>query len=396
MLLGISLQLLVGPEIAVPAPAELAEALVGAEVTLSDEGRSGFQLTFQAGRSGPVDLVDYPLLRNPLLRPFNRVILMVTFDAAPRVLMDGFITRTQLSPTEEPGASTFTVTGEDVSVLMDLVQNKFPHPAMAEAEIAATILGQYLPYLIVPPEIVPPSTIDTPPPTERVPTQGPKTDVDYLNELAGRFGHVFFVTPGPLPGQNRAYWGPPRRSEQPQPALSVNMGPESNVDSISFTYDAMAATTVRDLVQDSDNGGLVPVTVQFSDRRPPLAAFPAPAGALLAHGRVSTLNLPEHDDKGARPQDRGGMTSQQAKALAQARVDASVDKVVTATGALDALRYGNLLTPRGLVGLRGAGFSYDGNYYVKSVTHSIKVGSYKQQFTLTREGVGSTTPRVRP
>jgi hypothetical protein len=395
MLLGISLQLMVGPEQPVPAPAPLAEALAGVEVTLSDEGRSGFQLTFQAGRSGPTDLVDYPLLLNPLLRPFNRVLLTVVFNAVPRVLMDGFITRTQLAPSEEPGASTFTVTGEDVSVIMDLVENKIPHPAMAEPVIVATLLARYTQYLLAPPVVVPPRTVDSPPPTESIPTQGAKTDLAYLTELAGRFGHVFHVTPGPLPRQNVAYWGPPQRIGLPQPALSVNMGPESNVDSISFSYDAMAPTTVVDVVQDSRTGLPMPVFALFSSRLPPLAAFPAPAADLLAHHRVSTLNLPEQAE-GAAPTSRGGMTWEQAMALAQSKVDASVDKVVTATGELDALRYGNLLTPRGLVGLRGAGFSYDGTYYVKSVTHSIKLGAYKQRFTLTREGVGSTTPLVRP
>ena len=45
---------------------------------------------------------------------------------------------------------------------------------------------------------------------------------------------------------------------------------------------------------------------------------------------------------------------------------------------------------------RGAGFSYDGDYYVKSVTHSIRLGEYKQRFTLTREGIGATVPMVLP
>jgi hypothetical protein len=48
-----------------------------------------------------------------------------------------------------------------------------------------------------------------------------------------------------------------------------------------------------------------------------------------------------------------------------------------------------------LVGVRGAGFSYDGSYLVKNVTHTIRGGSYKQSFSMTREGVGTTTPRVR-
>jgi len=48
------------------------------------------------------------------------------------------------------------------------------------------------------------------------------------------------------------------------------------------------------------------------------------------------------------------------------------------------------------VGVRGVGSTYDGLYYVQSVTHRIRPGSYKQSFTLTREGVGSTVPRVVP
>ena len=47
-----------------------------------------------------------------------------------------------------------------------------------------------------------------------------------------------------------------------------------------------------------------------------------------------------------------------------------------------------MLKARGLVGVRGAGPAFDGLYYVKSVTHSIKRGEYKQSFTLTRERPG--------
>jgi hypothetical protein len=35
-------------------------------------------------------------------------------------------------------------------------------------------------------------------------------------------------------------------------------------------------------------------------------------------------------------------------------------------------------------------------YYVKSVSHSIKRGEYKQSFSLQREGLGSTLPVVPP
>jgi hypothetical protein len=73
-----------------------------------------------------------------------------------------------------------------------------------------------------------------------------------------------------------------------------------------------------------------------------------------------------------------------------------MDRVVTARGELNVLRYGDLLQAHELVGVRGAGYSYDGLYYVQSVTHMISRGTYAQRFTLTREGVGALLPVVRP
>ena len=46
--------------------------------------------------------------------------------------------------------------------------------------------------------------------------------------------------------------------------------------------------------------------------------------------------------------------------------------------------------------VRGAGITYDGFYYVKSVTHNLKRGEYKQDFTLTRNGLVSTVSTVNP
>jgi hypothetical protein len=84
-----------------------------------------------------------------------------------------------------------------------------------------------------------------------------------------------------------------------------------------------------------------------------------------------------------------------ASLLANADAAATAD-AVTATGQVDAVRYGRALRSRRLVGLRGVGASYDGVYYVKQVTHQIKRGDYKQSFTLSREGRGALTPLVTP
>jgi len=380
MILGVHLTLLIGPAVPVPAPFDLTEALDSVQVTHSDQGRSGFQLTFKVGRSGPLDLVDYPLVSNPLLRIFNRVILVVLFNTTPQVLMDGFITRTQLSPGTDPGTGTLVVTGEDVSIMMDLEEKKVAHPAQSESIIATVTLLQYMQYLLLPPLVTP--TTDVPSPTKDIPAQH-GTDLKYLQELGRRFGYVFYVSPGPLPGQNKAYWGPPIRAGIPQPALSVNMGPDTNVNSISFSYDGLAPTIVMDTIQDSKLNFSFPVFALTNTRIPPLVSLPSPL-----------FNLPNVRKSLLR--DTTNLTIERAFERAQGQVNESVDKVVTATGELDALVYGQILETRGLVGVRGVGFTNDGFYYVQSVSHSIKKGEYKQRFTLTREGVGALTPVVRP
>ena len=67
---------------------------------------------------------------------------------------------------------------------------------------------------------------------------------------------------------------------------------------------------------------------------------------------------------------------------------------ITATGALDMVRYGGVLRARQLVGVRGAGVAYDGLWFVKSVTTSLKPGEGKQSFNLVRNGLVSLTPAV--
>jgi hypothetical protein len=381
MLLGVNLTLLIGPGVPIPATPDIAEAVQSVSVTHNDEGRSGFQIVLQIGRAGPTDLLDYRLLLNPLLRPFNRVILVVLFGGIPRVLMDGLITNQQLSPGSQPGTATLTLTGEDVSIAMDMEKKRAEYVGRDETMIALQIIGSYAQYALVP-DITPPPALDIPLPIDRTPVQQ-GTDLDQLKTMAQRFGYVFYVTPGPLPGINTAHWGPPQRIGLPQRALTVNQGPEQNVDQISFTYNGLAPTIVKDQVQDRLTNMLFPVMTFASLRLPPLAAMPA-LPFQLPNVRTSLL------------EQNTGLSVVEAYSRAQGITDKSVDGVVTAQGELDALRYGDVLEARGIVGLRGAGFTYDGLYYVKSVSHAISKGQYKQRFNLSREGTGAITPVVVP
>jgi hypothetical protein len=373
-LLGIHLSLWMGRTVPVPVPYSIAEALTNVEVTHNDTGPSGFQLTFQVGRAGPLDLLDYGLLKNPLLRPFVRVILLVRFAVVPQVLMDGIITRVNLSPSEEPGASTLTVTGEDVSVMMDLKENHREFLAVPDFVAVGSIIAEYTAqYGLTPPRPpLDPEVFNPYNPLYQIPQQPANvTDRTYLQNLARQYGFVFYVTPGPVPTFSQVHWGPPERLSSPQSALSVNMGPASNVDSISFSLDGLRPMEVA--YETTQVNGTV---------SSPSLSRSIPLASDRAEARRSTW-LVNNDHRRIRTQ-------------AQGMVDQSFDDVVTATGQLDALRYNRLLNPRGLVGLRGVGRTYDGLYYVKTVTHNISKGRYTQNFSLSREGTGTLTPFVPP
>ena len=193
--------LLLGPTIPLPAPPTFMEALESIQVTHQDQGRSGFQLVLHAGRSGSLDLVDYPQLLSPLLKPFSRVVIMVIFAFKPQVLMDGIITHQQLTPGSEPGSGTLTVTGEDVSVMMDLKMKRAEHPAQDETLIALKLIAGYAQYGLIP-MVIPPLVIDPPIPIERVPVQQ-DTDLKYLEAMAARHGYTFYIKPGPVPLTDR-------------------------------------------------------------------------------------------------------------------------------------------------------------------------------------------------
>ena len=378
--LGTKLTILMGPTVALPVPPSFAQSVRSVEVTQTDEGRSGFQLKLAISRSTDLGALDYTLFSSQVIRPFYRTVIIAIVGGIPNVLMDGVITHQQVTPSKGSQGAELILTGEDLSVLMDLKEQSKPYPAMNIQMIVNAILLPYAAYGITP-SVIP--ALDTPPlPIDWIPVQH-GTDLDYILSLAAQCGYVFYLSPGPAPMVNTAYFGPPKRLGLPQPAISVNMGSATNVDSIQFKYDGLAPTTVSGSVLEFKMSTAVPIEVPVSSRLPPLALEPA----LL-------VNQPNH----VREQlsRHTGQDVLNAMLLAKGTVDRSTDRVVTAEGELSVQRYGGVLQSRGLVGVRGAGFSYDGLYYVKKITHQIQGGTYKQKFTLTREGLGSLTPVVRP
>jgi phage protein D len=263
-------------------------------------------------------------------------------------------------------------------VKMDQVERDESYPGMSEAAIAAIVMARYAQFGIIP-KIIPPLTTEVPLPMDRVVTQA-GTDLAFLNELAARVDYIFTIIPGELPMMNIGYFGPQPRLGLPQPALTVNMGAETNVTSINFQFNAADAQTVSGEVQDRQTNAAVPVR-SMASARVPLAIEPA------------ILNRETVAERRYRP--GGARTAAAAMAEAQAMSDQSTD-VLTVEGELDGGRYGRVLETSGLIGLRGAGLAYDGLYVVREVKHRLSRGSYKQTFKLVREGTGSTVPVVRP
>ena len=378
---GIYAILLLGPTLPLPVPEPISSAIESIEVRNSDEGRDAFQIVLNIGRSSNMaeSLLDYSLVQNPLLNNFNRVIIMVTFGFVPTVLIDGVITHKQLSSSSEPGQSKITITGEDVSFMMDRKEMSTVHPNQPDPIIITKLIASYAQYGLVP-SVVPPVSLDVPIELVRTPSQQ-GTDFQYIMSLAKQYNYIFYVEPTVVPGVNTAYWGPKIYTSLPQKALTANMGPDTNVTNINFQYSSVESTLVTGSVQDPVLNMKIPV-MTFASLRPPLALFPD----LLTN--ISNAKTKQY-------RTSGSVNTIQAYNEAQSTTEASTD-AVTATGEINSMAYGDVLRTRKIVGLRGVGFMHDGFYYVKNVTHKISKGEYKQEFTISREGLGSTTPVVIP
>jgi Phage tail baseplate hub (GPD) len=367
--LGIRLVLLVGDSVPTPAPAATTSLLDRVEVTNDARAGDGFQLSFKLAKDS---LRDFGLLSGGELDPLRRVVVGVIFGAAPEVLIDGVITHQQFVPSDEPGASTLTVTGRDVSQALDLEERNEEYPNQPDSVIAARVIARHAKYGLAP---QPTATTDTPILLERIPRQH-ETDLRFLNRLAQRNGFVFYVEPVTF-GVNTAYFGPENRLGLPQPALTLGMGPSGNLRGISFSMDGLAPVGTKGSFVEANSKQSIPIPALPSLKIPPLSVSPAPT--------LRTVLSRESAQAGAAQ-----------AALAAVAAVTNAPAAITAQGEVDATRYGHALRARRLVGVRGVGFSYDGAYFVNRVTHSIDRGSYRQRFTLSREGTGSLLPAVPP
>ena len=374
---GIQMTLLMGPIIPVPAPRVVMDALTGVEVRTSDGAASGFQLTFQFTSKSELNTIFLIAAGNTasIGTPPLRVLLIVTLNGTPQPLFDGVMTNVEVQAGNRGAPGTVTVTGEDLTKVMDMQDfSGLPFPAMPIEARVALLCAKYAAFGIIPlpiPILFP----DVPIPIDKIPAQK-GTDLQYIRELADDVGYVFYIEPGPAPGTNIAYFGPEIKLGVPQPALNVDMDALTNVESLNFSFDPTKGVLPIVFIQNQLTRVPIPIPIPtLNPLQPPLGVLPTPISNLKILKDTAKLNLMQAILRG----------------LAEAKK--SQDSV-SAKGSLDVLRYGRVLKARGLVGVRGAGIAYDGLYYVQSVTSTLKRGEFKQSFNLTRNGLISITPRV--
>jgi hypothetical protein len=380
MLKSVQLSLMIGPIVPLTVPRVVLDSLASVEVKVEDVGTSGFQLIFSIDKQSPLQILFLLTGGSPLL--FMRVVLVATVSGVASVLIDGVITNNQVAPGDKGSNSTLTITGKDLTALMNQSDwSGFPYPACPAEARVALMLAKYALFGVLP-IIIPSVMIDVPIPTDRIPSQQ-GTDLEYIRYLAEQVGYVFYIDPGPVPGVSKAYWGPQIKVGPVQPALSADMDAYSNVETLHFNFDQEKNRIPIVYIYNQESGITIPIPIPpITPLNPPLGAIPPIPTNILGDLK------PFRDDMAGRPIPQSIMMGMAAAA--------SYSECVTCEGSLDVTRYGGILKARQLVGVRGVGPAFDGLYYVKSVTHKIKRGEYKQNFTLTRNGLLSTVSTVSP
>ncbi|TVT72099.1 MAG: hypothetical protein FHP92_15290 [Denitromonas halophila] len=374
---AIHLSLLIGPVIPIPVPAMMIDALESVTATTSAGSASGFQLRFKINSKSELNTIFLIAVgqNTSAGTPPLRVVLIVTLGGRPQPLFDGVVTNVEVQAGSQGQPGSITVTGEDLSKVMDMIDfSGLPYPAMPLEARFALICAKYAAFGIIPLPI-PAFFPDVPIPIQRIPAQQ-GTDLAYIQQMAEEVGHVFYIEPGEVPMTNIAYFGPEIKVGPPQPALNIDMDAHTNVESLNFSFDPTKGVLPIVFIQNQMTRVPIPIPIpNLNPLQPPLGVLSTP----LANIKMM--------------KDTASMNPMQAISRGLAEAKKSQDSV-SGSGSLDVLRYGRMLKARKLVGVRGAGIAYDGLYYVSSVTSTLKRGEFKQSFNLTRNGLISITPTV--
>ncbi|MGH3901051.1 MAG: phage late control D family protein [Pseudonocardiaceae bacterium] len=340
---------------------DLYRDLITMEVELDDQLAGMFRLTVELllGADG-----TWPYLDDERFAPWMRVVITAGLESDSQQLLVGYITH--LLPDFGAGLEQcrLQIWGMDASVLMDREDKLKDWPNKKDSDIATETFREYgLTPQVTDTEVIHDEEVST--------IIQRETDIALLKRLALRNGYECFVD------GDTGYFRPPAVAEAPQPVLAVQFGAETNVNRFALEVNALAPTNVAMVQVDRINGEVLNATVD-SPRQPALGAKPLSdylgpgmTPGLVYIGQAVTTGNPE-------------MTG-----LCQGLYDQG-EWFVTGEGEVAANEYGNILTPRATVTIKGIGETHSGVYYVTHVTHVFTASGYTQVFRVKRNALMPT------
>lgn len=377
-LLGIRLGLKMGKDVPKPVPYDIIMALNKVSVIDNAVERDTFQMTFTMGKRQPR---DYSLLRTGLFEPRTRVAIVLQISAKIEPLISGVITHFELNPSNDAGMTTFTVTGDGIDMMLDLEEKSTAFERQSDTMIVQRLINNAANFGLVLEVADEAAQLKQPDGNLYIPRQY-ATDLDFIQQMAQRNGYVFYADPLPT-GQVKLYWGPENRKGTTQPALTMNMGTATNVTRLDFTQNSLLPVTAE--------GSRIP-----DDGRNKTDESIAPPTTFDVDNLADETT---YVDRITLMRDIAKYTTERAKARATELMKARFG-AVSANGEVDTVRYGHILRAGQLVGVRGAGTLYNGDYYVNKVTHNIErsksTQQYTQSFELKRESLGAKKDRDNP
>jgi len=349
----------------VPVPRAVADALERVEIDSPIGERGTFRLTFR---------LDDPTLPERFLHDSGdllRLVLVLDEDRGASVVFDGVMVVHTLS-TSADGAPVLVVSGEDLTLLMDLIDVERPFPATPVETRVQVLLASYAAFGIVPLVMAPPLP-STPLATERIPHQR-GTDYGYIRSLANAVGFRFTLDPGPAPASSLAYWGPEPRADRSRPALSIDFGSFANIETLQLSFDANQRVLPEAFVIEPESKTVIPIPV------PNLAVLAPPLGAIVP---------PAHRHR--RQRDTAKLSVAEAAAALVAK-DARSAEAMTGHGTLNVARSRVRLRAGAIVEVHGAAKPFNGLFEVSRVRDTVTPDSHSQAFELVRIGIDAPAP----
>lgn len=313
----------------------------------------------------------YPDLDDENLRPWNRITIIAGFPDHEDTIMDGYISH--LNPATDSSGNqppVLRIRGVDASYAMNLEERLRVWEGMTYEQIATEIINTYehTPFVQEPAEGEESAEGDQlPSVTQR------STDHRFLRELARRKGYEFYMRGAEV------HFHLPELSGTPQKVIAVNFGEQTNCDDLNIEVDGTRPTRAQMTWWDPLAGG-----------EPPVEPITETDSGLELLGTTGLSQL------------RGQADLPQTTIIVRHHVAASENEArdylrgvlrrngwfVKATGSLGGSCYGRVLRSKKLVTIKGLGTTYNGNYYVKKVTHKIEQRNYVMEFEAYRNALG--------